>query len=240
MFKWRRVLILAFLWSIALLFLRALFSKQNNIYSRETFEYSQLERSVKDSKKPVIYYDFEYNYGENEEEIVTEDTFRYDMITLTREEDRLEEELSHQAVVQSQRKTHLRSVCEANNLVKAEFGTRITNMIVEPMSETMYCFIYKSAASTWMAFYLDYFGSKPLKARVANTGQFQAILRELKGDANTNYQRLNSGDYFSFVVVRNPFDRLLSAFRDRILEPSAGECIQYAPLILKEENIQNK
>ena len=43
----------------------------------------------------------------------------------------------------------------------------------------------------------------------------------------------NSGNYFSFTVVRHPFDRLVSAYRDRILHGCTGQAKHHIPQIFK-------
>ena len=42
----------------------------------------------------------------------------------------------------------------------------------------------------------------------------------------------NSGNYFSFTVVRHPFDRLVSAYRDRILHGCTDQAKYHIPQIL--------
>ena len=44
---------------------------------------------------------------------------------------------------------------------------------------------------------------------------------------------VNSGNYFSFIVVRHPFDRLVSAYRDRILHGCTNQAKFFIPQIFK-------
>ena len=44
---------------------------------------------------------------------------------------------------------------------------------------------------------------------------------------------VNSGNYFSFTVVRHPFDRLVSAYRDRILHGCTNQAKFFIPQIFK-------
>ncbi len=46
---------------------------------------------------------------------------------------------------------------------------------------------------------------------------------------------LESGSYFTFLVVRHPLDRLLSAFRNRILRPCTGTARAHVPGILRQQ-----
>jgi hypothetical protein len=43
-----------------------------------------------------------------------------------------------------------------------------------------------------------------------------------------------SGDYFTFTVVRHPLDRILSAFRDRILNGCTAQSRQTVPALFVE------
>ena len=40
-----------------------------------------------------------------------------------------------------------------------------------------------------------------------------------------------TGTYYSFMVARHPFDRVLSAYRNRIMNKETGAAIQYNPKI---------
>ncbi len=60
----------------------------------------------------------------------------------------------------------------------------------------------------------------------------------LKG-ANELLERLNSGSYFAFQVVRHPLDRLLSAFRDRILDGCTGQAKNVIPRIFHMFKLKN-
>jgi hypothetical protein len=43
----------------------------------------------------------------------------------------------------------------------------------------------------------------------------------------------SANGYFTFTAVRHPFDRVLSAFRDRILNGCTPQAKQYVPKIFK-------
>ncbi len=45
-------------------------------------------------------------------------------------------------------------------------------------------------------------------------------------------EKVHSGDYYTFTVVRHPFVRLLSSYRDRILDGCSDQAITEVPKIL--------
>ena len=40
-----------------------------------------------------------------------------------------------------------------------------------------------------------------------------------------------TGKYYSFMIVRHPFERVLSAYRDRILRKDSSQAIRHIPRI---------
>ena len=83
--------------------------------------------------------------------------------------------------VQEDRRRRIRAVCKKSNEKSRQSKFTLQNVMIEETSKTIYCYLFKVAASSWMAFYLDTFGSEGLKERVAGTGAFIKILTELKG-----------------------------------------------------------
>ena len=51
-------------------------------------------------------------------------------------------------------------------------------------------------------------------------------------DVSVLLEKSSDAAYFSFLVVRHPFDRLLSAYRDRILDGCTGQAKWHGPRIL--------
>ena len=45
------------------------------------------------------------------------------------------------------------------------------------------------------------------------------------------FEKSLSKNYFTFTVVRHPFDRLISAYRDRILHGCTGQSMRFVPKI---------
>ena len=94
------------------------------------------------------------------------------------------------------------------------------------------------ACSTWLTYLLRTFGSEKLRGQFINGSAHPYLVRgELKGDPAKIEAQFASQEYFSFLVVRNPFDRLLSAYRDRILNPFTAEAKDAIPKIIKREKL---
>ena len=45
-------------------------------------------------------------------------------------------------------------------------------------------------------------------------------------------ERLRSGRHFAFLAARHPLDRLLSAYRDRIMDGRSGQAMKHVPKML--------
>ena len=59
----------------------------------------------------------------------------------------------------------------------------------------------------------------------------RVVERMAPGSVQELLEAVNSGNYFSFTVVRHPFDRLVSAYRDRILHGCTDQAKYYIPQI---------
>ncbi len=101
--------------------------------------------------------------------------------------------------------------------------------------------IISVAFSSWCNTFIDVY--KKHRKNVA--GQFNQreyrIAIKLRPKKSQNVQTLAaSGDYFSFMAVRHPLDRLLSAYRDRILDVTSGQAVGHVPQMYKKFNINNR
>ena len=59
---------------------------------------------------------------------------------------------------------------------------------------------------------------------------FQELFVSLSND-NFIVFKVWTGAYNSLIVVRHPFDRVLSAYRDRIMNKGTGQAINHIPRI---------
>ena len=54
----------------------------------------------------------------------------------------------------------------------------------------------------------------------------------MKLNQNSLFQ-IWTGKYYSFMIVRHPFERVLSAYRDRILRKDSSQAIRHIPRIFR-------
>ena len=67
---------------------------------------------------------------------------------------------------------------------------------------------------------------------MSQTGAFYQVAKKMC--PKTEKQLLETqNEYFTFTVVRHPLDRIVSAYRDRILDGCTGQAKRHVPLIFK-------
>lgn len=122
----------------------------------------------------------------------------------------------------------------------SQFTQSITkHFLIEEKSKTVFCFNHKVASSTWMYFYAQVDHDPSFLKQLEKTGMAYLIANRLGPSSTTEVvEKVGSGNYFSFLVVRHPFDRILSAYRDRIVaHPCCGQAKQYIPKILEAHQL---
>ncbi|TRY70203.1 hypothetical protein TCAL_09643 [Tigriopus californicus] len=122
----------------------------------------------------------------------------------------------------------------------SQYSQSITKkFIIEEKSKTVFCFNHKVASSTWMTFYAKVDNDPRFLADMERTGMSYKIGEKLGPSSATEVvEKLGSGNYFSFLVVRHPFDRILSAYRDRIVSnPCCAQAIQHVPKIFEAHQL---
>ena len=139
------------------------------------------------------------------------------------------------------RKQHIGSTCKhmlqsgklKMNLTRADIDQ--TLMLVDLERKILYCQIPKAASTTWRALLrgqprLDIDPRKQAKVNVdLDVFKFRplAIIKLLSSmTANEIHSILNSKEYTKFLVVRHPFERLLSAYRDQIVNAYSSKSVQ--------------
>jgi len=120
---------------------------------------------------------------------------------------------------QRQRQIQLRETChKIKSRVNQTYG-KLPNLFYSDKKAAIYCAVPKVACTNWKRVFL-YFEDKvanPLEIGVKAEVHTQKYNILANRKANQRIQRLNM--YYSFIFVRHPFERLLSAYRNKFLDP---------------------
>ena len=98
---------------------------------------------------------------------------------------------------------------------------RLNRLWVDEKHKIVYCNIPKVASTNWYRVFLKFAG---MNATMVNEASLYDIHSNLKknylrrlADFGSEQREIIMRNYFKFMFVRNPLDRLLSAFKDRLL-----------------------
>ncbi|XP_055385690.1 carbohydrate sulfotransferase 11 [Condylostylus longicornis] len=128
-----------------------------------------------------------------------------------------------------QRQEHLQRMCKTvghNSNTIAELSTeQMEHMLIDHNHKLLYCYVPKVACTNWkrMLMMLTYqwkYGHNALEipaSLVHSTGMFTKL-----NSLNINERKDVLFNYTRFVVVRHPFERLLSAYRNKLEGTSAS------------------
>jgi len=101
------------------------------------------------------------------------------------------------------------------------------NFLQDPHTGTVYCYAHKVASSTWMSVFAKVEGDPRFLSMVEKDSGWYRVANRIAASA-AKVARAP----VAMMVVRHPFDRLLSAFKDRILREESDQAHQHLPGIL--------
>jgi len=115
---------------------------------------------------------------------------------------------------QKKRISHLRKFCQGK-LHKNNVKKPTENLFYSDKQRILYCSVPKVACTTWKIIILYFNGNikNPFKSYDLAHKLLTSRLNENQQDYN---RRLTM--YYSFLFVRNPFDRLLLAYRNKFYD----------------------
>ncbi|KAK7065144.1 hypothetical protein SK128_009141 [Halocaridina rubra] len=91
--------------------------------------------------------------------------------------------------------------------------------LISEKYKLIWCNIFKSASSSWLYNFLVMAGVKEKDMKVSQTSPIEFARTHYKRPSSEkllSYLFNPSVEYTSFIIVRDPFERLLSAYRDKI------------------------
>ena len=128
---------------------------------------------------------------------------------------------------QQQRRQHLRESCLASNDSWSQPG-RV--FVVSHHLRLLFCVVGKAACTSWLRVLLRLTGN-PAAQLVAATdrssvhGMFSYYLDPMSFQNAAQLSRSPFKDYYKFMFVREPLERLVSAYRDKMFRAA-----EYVPL----------
>ncbi|XP_026674533.1 carbohydrate sulfotransferase 9-like isoform X2 [Ceratina calcarata] len=127
------------------------------------------------------------------------------------------------------RKSELGRCCRTIERTGSNLENALSNMIIDTKHGVSWCPIYKAASSTWMKHFATLGGAlteSTMESIRRNVLQINTVVRRAfprDRDIKKTY-RLNETK--KFLIVRHPFERLVSAYRDK-LEHAEGRDYYY-------------
>ena len=112
-----------------------------------------------------------------------------------------------------------------------------TRILVDETNKVLYCVIPKTGCSTWKTLFVNLSGNATLvesgeKIQVHGDDINRYGIKYLNQYSRENREEiLMDQSYMRFIVVRNPFDRLVSAFNDKINRTRFGYSNGYSGVI---------
>ncbi|KAM0728251.1 Carbohydrate sulfotransferase 14 [Formica fusca] len=118
------------------------------------------------------------------------------------------------------RRRGMACMCETIDVKESRLDAALTNMIIDTEHNVSWCPIYKAASSTWMIYFAALKGALTdvtMDLIRRNLVQVSDIVRQKfrhDEDFNKTYEKVSKTK--RFLIVRDPLERLLSAYRDKL------------------------
>lgn len=126
------------------------------------------------------------------------------------------------------RHEHLSKVCENNKKwLKRKSLYHKKNFIIDMEHKLTTCLMGKVGSSTWVEYFRILANSSQLNEDIENSGRIHGMINKFFSPNKVKYdlnkaEKLNKfnweNDHLTFVLVRNPYMRLISAFESKIIK----------------------
>ena len=133
------------------------------------------------------------------------------------------------------RAEEMRAICRSNsfnkdNVSDKEFSVPEYYIFVDDRHKLLYCAVPKCGSTTFAQYLWDLHFPNPAhhrKGKLHYSSEFldQTGIRRL-GDLSRTERDTVTRDYFKFMVVRHPFDRMVSAWKHTFCKPNLSFLIQ--------------
>lgn len=140
---------------------------------------------------------------------------------------------SNPNLIQINRQKHLHRFCENVSMVNrhADYG----HLLLSDIHKAIYCFVPKVACTNWKKIF--YKLEHPEKKSIDFGGKQGVHYLRFKAVQNGVSLNNEKRKYFKFLIVRDPFEKLLSAFRNKFLDPYEDDLWfqeKYGQIILRK------
>ena len=120
--------------------------------------------------------------------------------------------------LQQQRRRHLQEACSASGDTWSDPGKRF---IVSHDLRLIFCVVGKAACTSWVRTLLQLTGNPAAQYLAATDrtsvhGMFNHYLHQVSFENASQLTHSPYKDYYKFMFVREPLERLVSAYRDKM------------------------
>lgn len=114
-------------------------------------------------------------------------------------------------------------------------------LLTDDVYHSIYCPVSKAGSTTWKFILLKVHDSNYVQPKKTVKVHWPGTLRKYGMQYLPSYTPAEAEDrlerYFKYLMVRHPFDRIVSAYRDKMLQPDE-ECYQQEVLAVVKENVR--
>uniref|UniRef100_A0A7M5XCY0 Carbohydrate sulfotransferase n=1 Tax=Clytia hemisphaerica TaxID=252671 RepID=A0A7M5XCY0_9CNID len=122
--------------------------------------------------------------------------------------------------IQHQRQQRLREFCAKKDLKKLPKPKYEHNWIYSDKARVSYCSIPKVACTTWKKIFQVFYGNyRTIQDIKVSKDDVHELKYQYHMGLNIYKANLKTEQYFNFIIVRHPLERLVSGYRNKIEKP---------------------
>ena len=120
--------------------------------------------------------------------------------------------------IQMKRQLKLRTFCHANHKSMRQKYERARDLLYSDRQSVIYCYVPKVACTNWKRM-MQVFDGKKVDPLDVGKEQVHLLKYSHLSELPKTEMEWRNNIYYSFVFVRHPFERLLSAYRNKLQKP---------------------